>query len=96
MNRRLKQVFDIETGEEIIFSDGDLTVENDGYSIFWHLELYEVENGKSLKGAIRDKKQLKLRFISENDEEYLGQVIVKKYTPEYIEVVGNGKLTGYN
>ncbi|MCY8035625.1 hypothetical protein P9D51_22705 [Bacillus sonorensis] len=99
MYKKVKQVFDLETGEEILLSDGELVVESDGSRNSWHSLLADVKNGKSLNRAMRAKKQPTLKFICDDNDVFEGTVIVSRVTSGdlgvYIELTGNGQLKSY-
>lgn len=89
----------VGTQEEIVFSDGGLSIENDGYRKSWNVELANVENGKTLNAAMRENEQPTLKFVTEDNIEYEGTVLISRISSGnlgvYIDLVGNGPLKGY-
>ena len=98
--RKINQTFIIPTEEEILFSDGELEVIDDGMNRSWQVVLANVKNGKTFKKALRSKQHLDLKIITEYNEEFFGNVMIMRISSDnlgaYIELKGNGQLKGNN
>lgn len=100
MHLKIKQVFEVDTGEEVLFSSGVLIVEEGRNRQRWSSKLSDVKNGTLLETAMDDREKVELKFVSSKNEEFEGRVMVKNITSDRLGVLislsGDGKLKGYD
>lgn len=92
----VKSIKKKETGEEVGFSTADLNVDSSGSNKAWNIHLAVGENKEFFKKAIESNEELKLVFITEEEEDFEGKVRVSSKSEDnmgaFMDLVGIGEL----
>jgi predicted secreted protein len=96
---KLDYIQSLTEGTMISFNDGELRVHEQGHYKSWEVHLDDINDDKFLQKMMRSKEKILLKFITEEQREFQGTVIIShlNYSSNgsSAELTGTGELIGY-